>query len=394
MSASTQSRIADALTAIGAKSRDVTISRATTFVIAAGGTGGHVLPGLAVAHELEARGDGALFVGTARGMENRLVPAAGFEVRLLNVGPLNAVSWTRRIGTALTLPGAIVGAVQLLREVRPPAVLSLGGYASGPLVAAAFLLRIPIVAMEPNAYPGLANRLASRFVHQAFVGFDAAAKHFPSDRAQAAGVPVRKEFFEIPRKAHAGRPTILVTGGSQGAGRLNQATVEAARIWAREGFPGGLSIVHQTGPDEYTRVDAEYARLGNSSEIVLRAVPFIDDMPKAFSQADFVVCRAGASTLAELAAAGKASILVPYPHAADDHQRRNAEAMVAAGAARLVLDKEWSGERMTREVGTILGAAGRLEAMEDAASRLARPGAAQAVADQLAVLAQSVEERR
>lgn len=394
MSASIQSRIGSPIGVVEGKSRDVTTSRTTTFVIAAGGTGGHVLPGLAVARELESRGFGALFVGTSRGMEGRLVPAAGFELRLMNVGPLNAVSLARRLRTALTLPWAVVSAVRLLRTVRPPAVLSLGGYASGPLVAAAGLLGVPIVAMEPNAYPGLANRLASRFVQQAFVGFEAATKHFPQGCTQVAGVPVQQEFFDIPRKAHAGPPTILVTGGSQGAGRLNQAAVEAARIWAREGFPGGLSIVHQTGLDEYTRVDAEYVRLGDSSEIELRAFPFIEDMPKAFSQADFVVCRAGASTLAELAAAGKASILIPYPHAADDHQRHNAEAMVSAGASRLVADDEWTGERMAREIGTILGATGRLEAMEDAALRLARPGAAQAVADQLESLAQSVGDRR
>lgn len=370
-----------------AESRDVTGT--TTFLIAAGGTGGHVLPGLAVARELQARGYGALFVGTARGMESRLVPAAGFDLRLMNVGPLNAVSLGRRLRTLATLPLAIFSAARLIREVRPPAVLSLGGYASGPLVAAAGLLGVPIVAMEPNAYPGLANRLSARWIRHAFVGFQAAEKHFPEGRTQVVGVPVKSEFFEVPRKPHVGRLTVLVTGGSQGAGRLNAATLEAARTWARDGFPGGLSIVHQTGRDEYTKVNDEYARLGNSSEIVLRAVPFIDDMPKAFSEADFVVCRAGASTLAELAAAGKASILVPYPHAADDHQRRNAQAMVDAGAARLVVDSEFNGERMVREIGTILGAAGRLEAMEDAARSLARPDAAGAVADQLAALAKA-----
>ena len=353
------------------------------FVIAAGGTGGHVLPGLRVGEELRRRGFDCEFVGTERGLEARLVPDAGFHLHTLRVGALNRVSAARKLSTAIQLPAAVARAFGILRERRTGAVLSLGGYASGPIVAASLLLRIPLIVMEPNAIPGLANRLAARFVRRAFLGFSEARRYFPKGRAEVVGVPIREEFYALPRKRHLGAATILVTGGSQGSRTLNRAAVAAAREWVREGFPGGLRLIHQTGEPEYNEVRAEYEELSRESEIALEALAFIDDMPAAFAEADLIVCRAGASALAELSAAGKASILVPFPFAADDHQRRNAEAMAQSGAARVVLDEEWTGERMVREVGQILGAPGRLEKMEDAARGLARPGAAERIADEM-----------
>jgi UDP-N-acetylglucosamine--N-acetylmuramyl-(pentapeptide) pyrophosphoryl-undecaprenol N-acetylglucosamine transferase len=267
----------------------------------------------------------------------------------------------------------------------------LGGYASGPLTLAAVLSGIPVIAMEPNAYPGLANRLAARWVRRALLGFDEALRYFPSGRAEVVGVPIRKEFFDLPRKEHVGPATVLVTGGSQGSKTLNRAAREAAAAWVEKGFPGGLQLIHQTGAAEYNEVRAHYDSLRKTREVSLEVVPFLDDMPAAFARADLIISRAGASTLAELAASGKASILAPFPFAADDHQMRNARAMEAAGAARVVPDAEFTGERMLREVGGILGAPGRLEAMEDAARSLAKAGAAERAAD---VLIEEAENAR
>ena len=362
------------------------------FVIAAGGTGGHVLPGLEVAAELRGRGAHCVLLGTPRGMEARLAPLAGVPLELLQIGPLNGVPWRQRLKTLAQLPLSLWGALRIFGRLGPSAALSLGGYASGPLVLAAFAKRIPLLIMEPNAYPGLANRLAARFARRVLTGFDVTAEHLPAREVETVGVPIRKEFFDLPRRRHVGAPLVLITGGSQGSSRLNQAAVAAARHWAEKGFPGGLRLLHQTGPKEYNGVRDAYDSLRNATEIVCEAVPFIDDMPAAFGRADLIVCRAGASTLAELAAAGKASILIPFPYAADDHQMRNARAMADAGAARVVADAEWEGERMIREVGCVFGASGRVEAMEDAARALARPGASARVAD--AMIEEAARKKR
>lgn len=367
-----------------------------SFVIAAGGTGGHVIPGLEVAAELRGRGANCVLLGTPRGMESRLAPKFGIPLELLEIGPLNGVSWGRRLKTLLQLPLSVWGAMRIVGRLRPAAALSLGGYASGPLVLAAVAKRIPLLIMEPNAYPGLANRLAARFARRALTGFDATAEHLSASEVETVGVPIRREFFELPERKHAGAPTVLITGGSQGSSRLNEATVEAARHWAQKGFPGGLRLLHQTGSREYNGVRAAYDSLRDATEIaageiVCEAVAFIDDMPAAFGRADLIVCRAGASTLAEISAAGKASILVPYPHAADDHQMRNARSMEQIGASRVVSDREWDGERMIREVGCVFGAAGRVASMEAAARTVARPGAAARVAD--AMMEEAVDRK-
>ncbi|MCB1021082.1 MAG: undecaprenyldiphospho-muramoylpentapeptide beta-N-acetylglucosaminyltransferase [Acidobacteria bacterium] len=352
-----------------------------TFLIAAGGTGGHVIPGLGVAEELRARGHRVVMVGTERGMETKLVPRAGFPLETIPVGALNRVSLTRKLRTLAELPRSIWQARVLLRKHQPSAVLSLGGYASGPLTLAAVLSAIPVIAMEPNAYPGLANRLASRWVRRALLGFEDAMRFFPSGRSEVVGVPVRKEFFELPRKQRAGSAVVLITGGSQGSRTLNRAVRDAARVWIEKGFPGGLQLVHQTGQAEYNEIRSEYEALPKSREVSVEAVPFFDDMPAAFARADLIISRAGASALAELAASGKASVLIPFPFAADDHQMRNARAMESSGAARVVADADWTGERMVREVGGVLGSPGRLQAMADAAHSLARAGAASRAAD-------------
>ena len=353
-----------------------------TILAAAGGTGGHIVPALEVARELRDRGHSCVFVGAGRELEQRLTGAAGFPLEALRSGPLNQVSLATKIRTLLSLPGALFDALRLIGRYRPAAVLSLGGYASGPLAAAAWLRGVPIVALEPNAYPGMANRLIGPVVARALTGIPATEKYFRRNRVETIGAPVRKEFFEISIKKHTEPFMILVTGGSQGARTLNRAVAEAVQLWVRNGASKPLRILHQAGKADAGRLQSEYAGLGGES-VQAEAVEFLDDMPAAFAQADVVISRAGASTVGELCAAGRGSILIPYPHAADDHQTRNAEALASAGGAQVVSDAQWNGARMVQEIESLLSVPGRLEEMEKAARSLARPGAARRAADVL-----------
>ncbi len=343
--------------------------------MAGGGTGGHVIPGLAVARELRARGHAAVFVGTARGLEAKLAPEAGFELRLLRIGALKRVSWRERIRTAAELPASCLEAGRILEDTGAAAVFSMGGYASGPVGLMAVMREVPLVVMEPNALPGFTHRLLGPLASRALVGFEQAGRYFREGRWEAAGIPVREEFFRVPAKEHRPPYTVLITGGSQGSHRLNITAPECFKLL-------GLDLVrfiHQTGERELAETAARYGEAGGAVE----TAAFLHDMAAAFARADAVVCRAGASAVAELCAAGRAAILVPYPYAADEHQLRNAEAMQAAGAARVVEDRELTPERLARELRAMLEEPGRLEAMERAARRLARPGAAARAAEVL-----------
>jgi UDP-N-acetylglucosamine--N-acetylmuramyl-(pentapeptide) pyrophosphoryl-undecaprenol N-acetylglucosamine transferase len=336
--------------------------------MAGGGTGGHVIPALAVARELRQRGHGVFFVGTAKGLEAKLVPAAGFDLRLIDIGGLNRVGMRRKLATLSRLPFATAYAGRLLGGVA--AVFSMGGYAAGPPVMAALLRRIPVIVMEPNAIPGFTNRIIGRFVYRALVSFPETAAFFPGGKTEITGLPVRQEFFSIPPKPPGGTPTVLITGGSQGSRTLNQAVRESWPLFARAGTP--LRIVHQTGAAAFADLSAAFAQTGLEGEIL----PFIQDMPAAFAAADLVVCRSGAGSVSELAAAGKPSVLVPFPFAADDHQTRNAEVLERGGAARLVPDSEMNGERLFSLVSELTRAPETLARMGEAARKFARPGAA------------------
>jgi UDP-N-acetylglucosamine--N-acetylmuramyl-(pentapeptide) pyrophosphoryl-undecaprenol N-acetylglucosamine transferase len=317
------------------------------------------------------------------------VPEAGFPLELIQIGALKSVSLARRVRTFFEMPMSLVAANAILDRVRPAAVFSVGGYSSGPIMVMAASRDIPIVIMEPNAAPGLANRIAGPFASCALLGFPQAAHYFPAGRSLVTGIPIRDEFFDIEPKPHAPPFTLLITGGSLGAQRLNQAVSEALALWSNRGWLAQLKFLHQTGEREYNKVRAVYEMHG----AIARAAPFFNDMPGLFAQADAVICRSGASTVAELCAAGKASLLVPYPFAADQHQLRNARAMEHAGAARLVLDAELTGERLVAEVERLLGVPGRLNAMEGAARRLALRGAAERAADVLEDLAAGIRRR-
>jgi UDP-N-acetylglucosamine--N-acetylmuramyl-(pentapeptide) pyrophosphoryl-undecaprenol N-acetylglucosamine transferase len=353
-----------------------------SFLMAGGGTGGHVIPALAVARELQRRGHQPFFIGTRRGIEARLVPAAGFPIEWIEIGGLKQVGGARMLRSLWQIPGSVRRVLGTIRERRPAAVFSMGGYVAGPAMAAAWLKRIPMVLMEPNAVAGMTNRWMGKLVDRALVNFEEAIPQFPSGVAEVAGLPVREEFFSIPPKPRGEGLTLLITGGSRGSRRLNQAARESWPLFRLAGRP--VQILHQTGQEDHAALQREFAASGLAGEVVA----FIEDMPSAFAQADLIVCRSGAGAVAELAAAGKPAILVPFPFAADQHQLRNAEAMARAGAARLALDSEFTGERLFREVEALASEEGLMDRMGQAAHSLARPGAAQRAADLLEELAE------
>ncbi len=349
-------------------------------ILAGGGTGGHVIPALAIARELQQRYQAEiLFIGTARGIENRLVPAAGFELRLIQVGALKNVSLSTRLRTLFDLPRAILACRRMLREFRPDVVIGVGGYASGPAMLAAWLRRIPTLAFEPNVVPGLANRVVARLVSAAAVHFEETKKYFRN--AHVTGVPVRKEFFLQKEAAIPAKQTLLVFGGSQGASAINRVVLESLpRL--REALPG-LHIIHQTGERDHKDAQAAYLQAGISAEVM----PFINEMPQAFARANLLLCRSGASTVAEITAAGKAAIFVPFPRAADDHQRRNAENLAQQGAAVLIPEPELSQQKLISTVVDLLTHPDRLRQMEAAAGKLTHRYAAEEIADIAAQLA-------
>src|SRR6059058_1070435 len=350
-------------------------------ILAGGGTGGHVIPALAIAQELQKRYSAeVLFIGTAHGLENRLVPAAGFPLQLVKVGALNRVSFATRLKTMFDLPRAVFAAAGILNEFHPDVVIGVGGYASGPAMLAAILKHVPTVAFEPNLVPGFANRIVARFVSAAAVHFERTAEYFRNP--VVTGVPVRPAFFQIPTQAYLqSSPTLLVFGGSQGARAINKAVPRAIPELIKR-VPG-VRVIHQTGERDYNDVLSAYTQAGVAADVH----KFIDDMPRFFARADLVLCRSGASTVAEIAAAGKPAVFVPFPLAADDHQRRNAEALEQSGAAVVLeetkLDEVW----LIDTICALLEEPRRLSRMSDAARAMAHPDAARDIAELAARIA-------
>jgi UDP-N-acetylglucosamine--N-acetylmuramyl-(pentapeptide) pyrophosphoryl-undecaprenol N-acetylglucosamine transferase len=347
------------------------------MLVAAGGTGGHLFPGIAVADELVRR-DPALqvvFVGTPRGLESRLVPKAGYRLELLPILPLNGVGPWRMLLGLLALPRALFLAARLVARQRPAAVLGVGGYAGGPLVLVAALMGVRTVILEPNARPGFTNRVLRPLANRAACAYDEARASF-GRKGVLTGNPVRGGFASLPKKARGGAVSLLAFGGSQGSRVLNRALVAALPH-----LPPAdrLAIVHQTGEAMREEVAAAYAAAGRPAEVHA----FLDDMEARFAAADLIVCRSGATTCAELTAAGKAALLVPFAAAADDHQRVNARALESAGAARMLEEKDLTGESLARAISELAANAARIEAMEAAARTLGRPDAAARVADLL-----------
>lgn len=349
------------------------------MIIAAGGTGGHIYPGIAIAREFLARdaGNDVLFVGTSRGLESTIVPREGFTLRTIESGALKNVSLGRRLASLARLPKGFFDALAVLRSFRPDVVVGVGGYASGPILLAAALTRRPTMVVEPNAMPGFTNRVLARFVRAAAVTFEESLAWFGKGGV-VTGNPVRSDFAGSPKKERTpGRVHVLIFGGSQGSRALNTAMVAALEHLAEPIRAGKISITHQTGPREFDTVKEGYARIGIEADVR----PYIDRMVDAFQQADVLLCRSGATTVAEVAVAGKAAIFVPFPQAADDHQRKNAEAFVRANAGRMILETDLSGERVAREILDLLNSPTAIDAMEEASRRLARADAAERTVD-------------
>ncbi len=354
-----------------------------SVVIAGGGTGGHVYPGIAVAQELRRRVPGVTvsFAGTSRGLESRIVPREGFELDVIRSAGLKGKSIASRLRGAALLPLSMLDAWRILSRRRPGVVIGVGGYSSGPVVLMAALRGIPTMVLEQNAVPGLTNRLLARWVRAAAVTYEETLSYF-GKRGFVAGNPVRAEFFDgsaTSKSEHRNSkfPRVLVLGGSQGAHAINVAMVAAAPQLARA--HGGIEIVHQTGERDLGVVREGYERAG----ITARAESFLDMVAREMTAADLVICRAGATTLAELAALGRPAVLVPFPRATDDHQRKNAQVLADAGAAALLDERQLSGDSLAGVVGTRLIDRARLAAMGDAMRRFARPDAAQRIVDRV-----------
>jgi len=346
-----------------------------TFVMTGGGSGGHVLPALAVARELRARGHQVRFIGVERGMEAKLVPAENFPIDWIEIGGLNRVGIKQTLTSLSELPFSVWQAARILDRAAPAAVFSTGGYVAGPVLFAAVWKHIPIVIMEPNAIPGFTHRHLARFVSRALVSFAETERWFPIGRTEVTGLPIREEFFAIPLKLPAAVFTVLITGGSQGSRTLNRAAEASWALWSRD----KMRLIHQTGSRMYAELAPKFHESGMPGEIA----EFLTDMPGAFAQADIVVSRAGMGAVSELAAAGKPSILVPLPGATDQHQLKNALALEQAGAARMVLDRDMTGTRLVEEVANLIDTPGLLATMAAAAKAFAKPGAARRAADVL-----------
>ncbi len=345
----------------------------SSFVMTGGGTGGHVFPALAVARVLRDRGHRLLFVGTRDGMESKLVPDAGYEIDFIRIGGLNRVGASQQLQAAFQLPSSVLAAWRILKAFRPAAVFSMGGYVAGPVTLASLLARIPVVVMEPNAIPGLTHRRIAKRVYRALLGFESTRAWFPASKSEVTGLPVRPEFFAVQPK-RSGTFTLLITGGSRGARTLNRASRES---WPRfRESPAPIRIIHQTGAAEHQALAAEFNQSGLDGEVV----PFIPNMADAFASVDLVVGRAGAGAVNEIAAASMPSVLVPFPFAADQHQRRNAEVLVEAAAARMVVDAEMTGARLFQQVEDLRRNASDLESMRENVRKFAKPGAAERAA--------------
>ncbi|HKO35858.1 MAG TPA: undecaprenyldiphospho-muramoylpentapeptide beta-N-acetylglucosaminyltransferase [Pyrinomonadaceae bacterium] len=348
-------------------------------LIAAGGTGGHIYPGIAVAKEIMRRDPNSVvrFVGTARGLENRVVPNAGFELSLIESTGLKNVGLAARLRGLLLLPKSFFAARRLIREFRPDIVVGAGGYVSGPVLLTAAFMKRPTLVMDSNALPGFTNRRLAWFVDKAAVSFTEAMSFFPG-KAVLTGNPVRSEFFEVPAKTHDPKHvSLLVFGGSQGARAINEAMIAALADLVSD--KDRLHVTHQTGTADVERVQRGYSEAGWSESAEVKA--YIDNMVDEFAKADLIVSRAGATTTAELLAAGKVAIMIPFPLAADDHQRKNAEALQTAGAARMILQKDLSGATLATEIRSLLSTPDKLNEMENAARKLARRDAAEKTVD-------------
>jgi len=351
-------------------------------VIAGGGTGGHLFPGMAIAEAFVERekGNEVLFIGTEKGIEAKVLPGGKFPLRTIKAKPIQGRSLLEKGKAIWSLPMAISEACSILKEFQPQLVLGVGGYASGPTLLAAFFLGMKRAIQEQNVMPGMTNRILKWFSQRIFVSFEEAKKYFPDKRTVVTGNPIRKEFMARLKEAKEGtkksdRFTLLIFGGSAGAHRINQAMIEA--LDPLQGISPSLKIIHQTGKEDLDFVSKEYREKGFDALVK----PFFEDMATCYQISDLVICRSGASTVAELAVCGKAALLIPYPYAAHRHQLINAKKLVDLGAARMILDQELNGQLLAQTLLHLYDHPEERIRMEEAIQRLGKPRAAEEIVD-------------
>jgi UDP-N-acetylglucosamine--N-acetylmuramyl-(pentapeptide) pyrophosphoryl-undecaprenol N-acetylglucosamine transferase len=349
------------------------------LLIAGGGTGGHVFPALAIAQEWKSRGAEreVVLVGTQRGIEMKLVPQAGLPLETLRVAGLKGKGGTTLVKNLAMLGSGLMDAFGVIKKHKPAVAFGVGGYAAGPMLLATWLRGIPNVIFEPNAEPGFTNKVLARFAKKIATGYEVSAGTW-GEKAVVTGCPVRQEFFQIVPRAPQKPYRLLVTGGSQGALPVNRAFIAVAGQLAKR--KDDLRIVHQTGERDYNEVQAAYERSGFPVEVV----PFLGNMAERFAWADLIVCRAGAITAAEVAAAGRAAIFIPFGRATDSHQLRNAQEMTNAGAGRVITEPDLTAERLTNEIFSLLDQPREIEKMAVQARSLAYPHAARDIVDLIA----------
>lgn len=353
------------------------------LVIAGGGTGGHLFPGIAVAEEFLSRGaeNQVLFVGTERGIEAKVLPRLGYRLETIEASGIRGKEGLAQLkGIAMLLYGYSQSR-RILKEFRPDFVLGVGGYASGPVVMAARGLQISRYIHEQNAIPGTTNKLLSRVAQQVFISLEESRPFMPKEKTLLTGNPLRRQIVAEVASPHErsddGKFNLLVFGGSSGAHAVNMAMADALPFLSTH--RGELVITHQTGENDFAEVEAAYGKSGLSAKVVA----FIDNMAQEYHKADLVICRAGATTIAEVTACGKGCIFIPYPHAVDDHQRKNAEALLKEDAGFMLLERELSGERLAGMVAELLHDRQRLAAVADKARTLARLDAAKVIVDEM-----------
>lgn len=365
------------------------------LLIAGGGTGGHLFPGIAVAEEFLSRdpANEVLFVGTERGVEAKVLPGLGYRLELISASGVRGKGGVGLLKGAARFLYAYSQSRRILKGFAPDMVLGVGGYASAPLLMAARGMLIPRFVQEQNAYPGLANKLLSRFAAEVYISLEESARFFPKERTVLTGNPLRRQILEVVAQVPPpcsqgsfppcetggieGGTHLLVFGGSLGAHSINMAMAAAAHLLAALG--DRFSVTHQTGEKDRDEVAAAYAAAGVKAEVL----PFIEDMAAVYRQADLVVCRAGATTIAEVTACGKPCLFIPYPHAVDDHQRRNAEALLKKGACEMLLERELSPQLLAGTIGRLLGDRGRLEQLGANARGLGRTDAGRVIVDRM-----------
>ncbi|MEW6377274.1 MAG: undecaprenyldiphospho-muramoylpentapeptide beta-N-acetylglucosaminyltransferase [Thermodesulfobacteriota bacterium] len=353
-------------------------------VIAGGGTGGHLFPGMAIAEAFVERemGNEVLFIGTKKGIEARVLAGGKFPLRTIQASPLKGRSLLEKVKAIWSLPKAISEAMSILKDFRPQIVLGVGGYASGPALLAAFLLRTKRAIHEQNVMPGMTNRILKWFSQKIFVSFEETRKYFPEKKTVVTGNPIRKEFFtsvsagkEDAEMKEGDRFTVFVFGGSAGAHRINVAMMEALSLLQEKKL--SLKFIHQTGNADFEFVSKGYQEKG--FEALVRS--FFEDMATYYQISNLVICRAGASTISELAVCGKAVILIPYPHAAHHHQLMNAQRLVDQGAARMIRDEALNGTLLAQTILHLYGHPEERTRMEKAMGQMSRPRAAQEIVD-------------